>query len=184
MRAVLFDLDGTLVNSLPEISHGVNEALARQGKPALSDEKIAAMIGRGVSVLADRVTAACAPDSPDRDRLFQDIVDAWAESNGRGTVLFPDAASVIAELRARGIRVGLVTNKLRDLTLSFLKDRGMEGWFDVVVAGDDCPQPKPAPDMILRALSELGVSAERVRQIEKNALRKMRLALEEEENSL
>ena len=50
MRAVLFDLDGTLVNSLPEIAHGVNEALARQGKPALSDEKIAAMIGRGVSV--------------------------------------------------------------------------------------------------------------------------------------
>ena len=89
MRAVLFDLDGTLVNSLPEIAHGVNEALARQGKSALSDEKIAAMIGRGVSVLADRVTAACAPDSPDRDRLFQDIVDAWAESNGRASR--PDA---------------------------------------------------------------------------------------------
>ena len=124
MRAVLFDLDGTLVNSLPEIAHGVNEALARQGKPALSDEKIAAMIGRGVAVLADRVAAASAPDHPDRDRLFRDIVEVWAESNGRGTVLFPDAASVIAALRARNIRVGLVTNKLRDLTLSFLKDRG------------------------------------------------------------
>lgn len=160
IRAVLFDLDGTLVDSLPEIAGGVNRALALQGEPPLSDERVAAMIGRGVSVLADRVAAAYDFPKEKRDRLFQDIVAAWAETNGREIALFPDAERVLRGLRANGLRVALVTNKLRDLTLAFLRDRGMSDWFDAVVAGDDCPHPKPAPDMVLRALSLLQVEAE------------------------
>lgn len=158
IRAVLFDLDGTLVNSLPEIAHGVNRALVLQGHAPLPQDRIASMIGRGVSVLADRVTRAAGPDSIDRDQLFQDIVSTWAETNGRETKLFPDARDVLARLRDRNLFVGLVTNKLRALTLQFLEDQSLSALFDVIVAGDDCPNPKPAPDMIERALAELQVA--------------------------
>lgn len=159
IKAVLFDLDGTLVDSLPELYEGVARAVADLKGPAPSKEDVANMIGRGVQVLTERVRTHMHLTDADitHEVLLDRIVNNWAETNGKFIDFFPGVLDSIATLRAKGIKTALVTNKMRDLTMSFVKDREVEELFDAVVCGDDCPRNKPSPDMLWRACELLGV---------------------------
>lgn len=160
VKAVLFDFDGTLVDSLPEIYGGVAKAVRSFGLEPPGKEEVAAMIGRGVTVLSERVCERLGRGDPDLCRaMLERILDCWAETNGRNIVFFPGILEAIADLRAKGVKTALVTNKQRSLTLAFLKERSAEGYFDAVVAGDDCEHNKPAPDMLFKALRDLGCDA-------------------------
>jgi phosphoglycolate phosphatase len=160
VKAVLFDFDGTLVDSLPEIYGGVAKAVRSFGLEPPSKEEVAAMIGRGVTVLSERVCERLGRSDPAFSKAMLDkILDCWAETNGRLIEFFPGVLDAVAALRAKGVKTALVTNKLRSLTLAFLKERGADGYFDTVVAGDDCEHNKPAPDMLFKALKDLGCYA-------------------------
>lgn len=161
VKAVLFDLDGTLVDSLPELYHGVHTVLSDMGLKAPSQEAVGAMIGRGILVLVQRLCAALgiAVESEQGRDLFDRLLKAWSESGGRHTAFYPGVIEGVEQLKDKGIRVALVTNKQRSLTVEFLQSRGLENLFDTVVAGDDCPNNKPAPDMLIRAMTEMNVCA-------------------------
>ena len=161
VKAVLFDLDGTLVDSLPELYHGVHTVLSDMGLKAPSQEAVGAMIGRGILVLVQRLCAALgiAVESEQGRDLFDRLLKAWSESGGRHMAFYPGVIEGVEQLQDKGIRVALVTNKQRSLTVEFLQSRGLESLFDTVVAGDDCPNNKPAPDMLIRAMTEMNVCA-------------------------
>lgn len=161
IRAALFDLDGTLVSSLPELARGVAVLSERRGMPVPPEEAVAAMIGGGARVLAERLIRwwaerAAVRAMPETDGVLHELVDIWAAMDGSLVSEIPGAFSGVRALRDAGIAVWLVTNKERALTLTFLASRGLESLFDGVVAAGDCPRVKPAPDMILAALSRAG----------------------------
>lgn len=159
IKAVLFDLDGTLVDSLPELYDGVRRALLEIGQPVPSQDAVRDMIGRGVSVLAERVRQYLHLTDNDvtQETLLGLFVKYWALSDGCQTTFFPGVLEAMTTLKSQGISVGLVTNKWRELTLEFLAQRGLQTFFDVIIAGDDCPRNKPAPDMLLKAMETLHV---------------------------
>lgn len=162
VRAVLFDLDGTLVDSLPEIHSGVCAVCHRLNVDAPSKEAVASMIGRGVGVLVERLKhyLALSDSVVTYKEMLDLLVEEWSITNGEKIEFFPGVLNAIQDLRKEGIRTALVTNKLRTLTEDFLKIRKIEKLFDAVVCGDDCDKAKPAPDMLIRAMKQLGVTPE------------------------
>jgi phosphoglycolate phosphatase len=152
VRAVLFDLDGTLVDSYPAITASVNHVRAARGLPPLAEEEVRRHVGRGPAYLLEHTVpgADLAVDWP-RYRAHHPTV---MES---GTRLLPGAAEAVQAVRAGGRFVGVCSNKPRHFTRRLLDH--LELAVDVVLGPEDVPRPKPAPDMLLAALERLGVPA-------------------------
>jgi len=156
-KAVLFDLDGTLIDSAPDITDAVNELLACYRLPPLSVAQVTAMIGEGVKKLVERAFAASG--SPLSGPAFEEANRLMAEIYPRhltqSTQLMPGAMEALASLHASGIRLGLVTNKPQVAARSVLLHFRLAERFGAIVGGDAVLHGKPAPDALLLALERL-----------------------------
>ena len=157
IRLVCFDLDGTLVSSLPEIAEGVRRLARAHGLPEPADEVVGVMIGGGVRVLIERLLkwwrAAGAPlDGLSEDALLRGLVEVWSEMDGSLISAYPGAFEGVRALRAAGVACWVVTNKEEPLARAFLAGRGLAGLFNGVIGQGGAERPKPAPDMIERAM--------------------------------
>lgn len=154
MRAV-FDLDGTLIDSAPDIRDAVNLALAELRLEPLGLAEITGFIGRGLPVLCDKVRAA--RDVSEPPALFEPRVrkhyDRISASSG---TMFPGAKETLQRLEAGGARLGLCTNKPYAAVLAVLAHHRIEGIFASVVGADSLPERKPAPTPLLTVLAALG----------------------------
>lgn len=155
-RAVLFDLDGTLIDSRADLATGVNLTRAELGYPPLDPGQVAGYVGDGVRKLLTRAL----PECPGR---LEEALAANARHYGAHlldqTRLYPGAAEALDALLARGFRLGLVTNKPRAFTLPILEGLGVRDRFQAVVAGGDGPVLKPDPAPLLLALEGCGCGA-------------------------
>jgi phosphoglycolate phosphatase len=156
-RAVLFDLDGTLIDSAPDIAAAVNELLGRHGLGPLTLDQVVSMIGNGTRKLTERAFAATAgPLSPEElDRHYAEMLEIYGRHLTGVTTLLPGAAELVAVLRQQGARLGIVTNKPQRFIETILDHFGLAGDFDVVIGSDAGVTPKPAPDMLLAAMEKL-----------------------------
>ena len=160
VRAVLFDLDGTLVDALPDLADATRAMLADLGEASRSDAEISRYIGKGLGVLVERALTFGRP-AVSAERMaeaFALFSQHYAAMNGNRSGAYPDAASCLAALRAGGLGLALVTNKAEAFTRPLLAQLGLLEYFDCIVCGDTLAQKKPAPEPLWHACQQLGAS--------------------------
>ena len=161
--AVVWDLDGTLVDSAADIAASLNRLLAEADLPALGDDRIRDMIGEGVAVLIRRGFGAhgITPEGKRLERLVERFLAIYSEVATASTRLFPGAREALQTLCAAGVRQAICTNKPEAITRQVLAGLGIADCFDVVIGGDTLPRNKPDPLPLRTALEGLDVTPER-----------------------
>jgi phosphoglycolate phosphatase len=159
-RAVLIDLDGTLLDTVPDIAAAVNAMCAELGQPAVAGETVASYIGKGADVLVHRVLTGSLDGRAEAERFARAkelFYRHYRRFNGHAALVFPGVPGALADLRARGFRLACVTNKPREFTLDLLERVGLVDYFEVVVSGDDTVEKKPHAAPVLTACQRLDV---------------------------
>ncbi|TIO47428.1 MAG: phosphoglycolate phosphatase [Mesorhizobium sp.] len=158
-RAILFDLDGTLIDSAPDIAAAVNELLAGSDLPPLSVDQVKAMIGGGVRKLVERAFASSG--APLLASALEEANRAMAPIYRRHltglTRLMPGVREVLTHFHLNGMAMGVVTNKPQLATREILLHFHLTEYLGAIVGGDAVTHLKPAPDALLLALDQLGV---------------------------
>ncbi|MDB6178566.1 phosphoglycolate phosphatase [Paracoccus sp. Z330] len=152
---VVFDLDGTLIDSAPDIHACVNAALNRYGYSPLELNQVRGFIGGGVGVLWDRIAAACDIDTTTKTAMLSAFMTRY-ENATELTILFDDVAKVLGTLADRGHPLGICTNKPLAPTKAVLRHFNLGNLFQTIVAGDTQPEKKPNPTPLRIALVNLG----------------------------
>lgn len=161
-EAVLFDLDGTLLDTIADLAEGANRMLAEIGRPLRPLEEIHSFVGKGIPNLVRRcLTENTHASEAEIEAALPVFRRHYAEVNGRHTRIYPGIPETLAALRAQGRRLAVVTNKAEAFTLPLLERMGMTAHFDAVVSGDTLPVKKPDPAVLFHACALLGVQTSR-----------------------
>lgn len=143
-QALVFDLDGTLIDSAPDMTRVLNRTLAEFGRPALTEAQVRTMVGDGSAMLVRQAFAATG--APLGDEAVQPVLRHYLDTyydDAEPPVLYADVAETLAALAERGVRLGLCTNKPERITRKLLGIMGLEGLFGAVAGGDTLPVKKP-----------------------------------------
>ncbi len=156
-KAVIFNLDGTLVDSAPGLLVATNALLREARRPPIFRPDLERMVGEGALMLIARAFAATGPSVDPQPYLprWLELYDALGPS---GTTLFTGARETLTALDAAGCALGLCTNKPQRPTETLLTALSLDGAFQVVLGGDAVPRRKPDPDHVLQVLGGLGVA--------------------------
>ena len=156
---VLIDLDGTLVDSVPDLAYCVDEMMNALGKNPWGVEKVRSWVGNGVDRLIMRALTDTLWDDPPED-LFNKaqpiFMDLYAKNTSGRSCLYDGVVEGLDYLKSNGFKVGCVTNKAEAFTVPLLKDMGIFDKFDIVVSGDTTPKKKPDPLPLLYAAEKMG----------------------------
>jgi phosphoglycolate phosphatase len=159
LRAVVFDLDGTLVDSVPDIHAATAAFLAGRGHQPLDLATITGFVGNGVPVLLERILGAVGEDDGPAAVAaalprFLEIYGAAPSALSR---LYPGVGETLAGLQAAGFLLGICTNKPLGPARQMIAELGIAGHFAALVGGDSLPQRKPDPAPLRHAAAILGV---------------------------
>jgi len=148
IRVVLFDLDGTLADTAPDLAYALNQTLEKHGRSPLPYEQIKPKVSHGASALI-RLGFDITPDNDVFDSLLQDLLQIYSANIHRETTLFPGMDRVLQQLEQLGIAWGIVTNKPARFTDPLIKSMGLMERAACVVSGDTTANSKPHPEPIL-----------------------------------
>jgi len=152
VRAVLIDLDGTLVDTVSEMTSAVNAMLADAGRPRVEDRVVAEAVGEGASILVERLMGAGSIA-----RWLPVYLQHYRVRNGTTATLYPNVKEGLAAMHEQGLLVACVTNKPRALVGPLLESLGVAASFDAVVGGGDTAEQKPKPAPLIAACERLRV---------------------------
>lgn len=155
--AVLFDLDGTLADTAPDLGYALNCQRVARGMPELPIESVRAHASSGARGLL-KAGFNIAPGDPDYDAMREEFLDIYERNLARGSELFAGMPSVLEQLEHRGLPWGVVTNKAERFTYPLLRALGLLERAAVVICGDTTSHPKPHPDPLLAASGALGLA--------------------------
>lgn len=164
---VLFDLDGTLVDSAPDLSAAIDQMLRALGRPTVGEERVREWVGNGAAVLVRRALAGAfdyEKNTTADELTFRQALDlfftAYEDLNGQQAQVYAGVEIWLRALQGKGCRLGVVTNKPHAFTGPLLKMMGLDRWFELYVSGDSLPQKKPDAAPLLHAMSKLGGTPE------------------------
>jgi phosphoglycolate phosphatase len=160
-QMILIDVDGTLVDSVPDLAFCVDEMMQRLGMPTHGEVKVRNWVGNGVERLVRRALIGQLDGEPD-EALFQQayplFLDLYAENTSTRSCLYPGVREGLDYLKSRGYKLGCVTNKATQFTLPLLKDLGVFDDFAIIICGDTLAKKKPDPLPLLHAAEYFGVA--------------------------
>ncbi len=160
---VLIDVDGTLVDSVPDLHFCVNAMMERLGIPVHSEAEVRKWVGNGVERLVKRALIGTLDGEPD-DALFNKalpiFLDLYSDNTCVRSLLYPGVQEGLEFLKSAGFKLGCVTNKAAQFTEPLLKMLGIRDEFAIVVSGDTLPQKKPHPEPLLHAARFFNVAPE------------------------
>lgn len=158
-KAILFDLDGTLIDSAPDITAAVNELLADRNLPAFTVEKVTTMIGDGMPKLVERAFVASNTPLAGKalEQAVHDMTPIYLRHLTGYSRLMPGAREALAQLHVMGIALAVATNKPQRAAREVLLHFGLIDMLGAIVGGDAVSHKKPAADALLLALERLGI---------------------------
>jgi phosphoglycolate phosphatase len=158
---LVFDLDGTLVDSLPDLTNALNAVLAEHGYPPLAREEVRPMVGDGVPTLVARAFAARGGSAAESAAALPRYVALYEKTATDLTRPYPGVRETLLALRHAGYRTAVCTNKLQQATKLVLDGLDLAALFDAVAGGDRFPVRKPAPGHLLGLIDEVGADRRR-----------------------
>jgi len=166
-KLICFDLDGTLVDSVPDLAAGVNSMLTQLGRPHFSEDTVRGWVGNGVPILVQRALSGSVEVSADvtEDALNQGIelflahysVNLFSESK-----LYPNVLETLTALKSAGYKLAIITNKPIAQTKPVLELAGINTFFDIVLGGDSLVEKKPHPLPLQHCQQQFDLAAEEV----------------------
>jgi phosphoglycolate phosphatase len=156
ISAALFDLDGTLVDSLDDLTDAVNHMLATFGRQALEPVQVKQLVGKGARNLVQRALDTISPEEITRGlSVFTEFNALHIADKSR---LYPGARELLHQLAAGGIRMAVISNKQESLSRLILKALEIDAFFDIIAGGDTFPEMKPSPLPLVKVIDEFGCS--------------------------
>lgn len=161
---VLIDVDGTLVDSVPDLAYCIDETMKQLGLPERGESVVRHWVGNGVERLVKRALINQLEGEPERT-LFEQALpvfrDLYAENTSKRSHLYEGVLEGLEYMKQSDYRLGCVTNKASEFTLPILRDLDIEDYFEVIICGDDTPRQKPDPLPLLTAAERMSVKPDR-----------------------
>lgn len=160
LQAVIFDLDGTLVDTAPDLTHATNHVLESEGLPAVTAAAVRSMVGLGGRMLLKRGFASHGVEleAVRLERLYERFIAYYGANICVSSAAFPGAVAMLEWCAAAGLKVGICTNKPEGLSVQLIEALGLSSHFGAIVGADTVGTAKPDPAPYHETLRQLGVS--------------------------
>jgi phosphoglycolate phosphatase len=161
-KALVFDLDGTLIDSAPDIAAAMNKVLERRGWPTQTVDFVEKFIGFGARrLLLDMFEALGLPvDDKTVDEAVEEYLENYSREPAERTLFYPHVREDLEALRGAGVRLGICTNKPQGLSLRVLEILGIASLFETVVGADAAPACKPHPSHLLAVAERMDLNGD------------------------
>jgi phosphoglycolate phosphatase len=162
-KMILIDVDGTLVDSVPDLAYCVDEMMKALGREPHGEAKVRDWVGNGVERLTRRALIGQLdgePSDEDFAKGYPIFLELYKDNTSKRSCLYPGVREGLDYMKAQGYLLGCVTNKDAQFTIPLLKGLGIYDEFGIVVSGDTLPVKKPDPQPLLHAAAHFGVGAE------------------------
>ncbi|MBS9726259.1 phosphoglycolate phosphatase [Stutzerimonas stutzeri] len=159
-RLVMFDLDGTLMDSVPDLAAAVDKMLMLLGREPAGIERVRDWVGNGSRVLVRRALAGQLEHDGVADELADEALALFMQAYAGGhelTAVYPGVRDCLDWLRERRVKLAIITNKPAQFIEPLLEEKGLAGYFDWLVGGDTLPQQKPDPAALFWVMDKAGV---------------------------
>jgi len=164
-KVIIFDLDGTLINSAPDLAFAVNHMLQTLNRDAFSEEVIDTWVGNGAQTLVNRALSGQSEIDESLDASFaadalEIFLTFYAQNLCIATVTYPNVATTLKDLKEAGYSLAIVTNKPFVFVEPILEGLKLSGLFELILGGDSLPQKKPDPMPLLHVCEKLGITVD------------------------
>lgn len=161
-RLAMFDLDGTLMDSVPDLAAAVDKMLMLLGRQPAGFDRVRDWVGNGSRVLVRRALAGQLQHEGVADELVDEALALFMQAYSGGhelTTVYPGVRECLDWLRERDVKLAIITNKPAQFIEPLLEEKGLAGYFQWLIGGDTLPQQKPDPAALVWVMREAGVPA-------------------------